>query len=56
LNNISKIKGNIKAISLLEKADDVSLFLAGDSASVSGFSKKTHELIDLWSVILIFKY
>jgi len=50
LNNISKLKGTMKAITLLERTDETLVFVAGDSAIISAFSLENHDLVDLWSV------
>lgn len=51
IKNISKLSGNMKAITLLEKPDSTLVFVAGDSAIISAFSSDNHDLFDLWSVI-----
>lgn len=54
VSKICKLKGTMKAITLLERTDDTLVFVAGDSAIISAFSLETHDLVDLWSVIFCY--
>ncbi|KAL4497254.1 hypothetical protein ABPG72_011189 [Tetrahymena utriculariae] len=49
-NYISKLKGNLNALALLQKADNDEkiLYAGGDAGIVYAFSLESHEIIDMW--------
>lgn len=48
INNICKLNGNMKALTVMERPEDTIIYAAGDAAIVYAFSVENHDIVDVW--------
>jgi len=53
LNHICRIRGAMKALTLIERSDDTLVYVGGRSEALCAFSSESHQLVHLAGVIFI---